>query len=208
MLANRYLNSAATLMQKICIEKPPFSTLNSTSNLILASNSNSLNQLISESYQHLFIFEMSLDDINTSNAGAARVISNPFFEFPYRVSNFSSYPTISALSNAGGRPIGFPLGPYLVTVINSPSYGYISAIKQIIKNCLAGNFKFSKPFSARIFQSNYTLYSNFSYYTTAYDSLNIAIMDDSNKVIFINASWPGIILQNPPAYNPEFQGAP
>ena len=199
-LANRYINSAFTLQQKICNDKTSFSTLNSSSPVIIACNPNSLNQLISESYNHLFIFEMSLEDfLGYGNAGSARVISNPYIEFPYRVMNLSSYPTISSIaSSPSGNNIAIPgsssSNPPLSYVINS-NYGYLSVIEQIRASCFANNFQFNQPFSAHIFQSNYTFFQNFTYRTNAYDSLNIAIIDYSNKVIIINASWPVVLFQ-------------
>ena len=200
MLANRYIYSASTLQQQICNDKISFSTLNSSSDLIIASNPSSLNQLISESYNHLFIFEMSLEDfLGYGNAGFARVISNPYIEFPYRVMNLSSYPTISSIaSGPAGDNLAIPgsssSNPPLSYVINN-NYGYLSVIEQIRASCLANNFKFNTPFNAHIFQTNYTFFQNFTYRTTAYDSFNIAMIDDSNKVLIINASWPVVLFQ-------------
>ena len=199
-LINRRIMSLYTLSSNICFNRTSFDTLNSSSEVIIESNPVNLNQLKSEDYQYIFVYEISLQDLLADNAGAARVISNPIFQFMYNVDNFSSYPTITSLANGpAGSNLPTPNTRNSITLnnlITNPTYGSINGIKKIIKDCLAYGFTFTTPFCPHIFQSNYDVLNPVSGINGPLERLVFSIIDDSNKVLLCGVGGPPQLFLN------------
>ena len=193
-LINRRIPFVYQLSSNICNFKPSFDTLNSSSEIIASSNVGDLDQLRSEDYQYIFVYEITLEDLLSRNASAARVVSNPIFEFMYNVNNFSSYPTITSLANgpAGGN-LPTPNSSSSLTLnqlITNSKYGSINGILKIMNDCLANGFTFTTPFSPHIFQSNYNVLNPVTGVNGPVERLVFSIINDSNKVLLFGVSFP------------------
>lgn len=199
-LINRRIPFVYQLSSNICNFKPSFDTLNSSSEIIASCNVGDLDQLQSEDYQYIFVYEISLEDLLSKNAGAARVVSNPIFQYMYDVDNFSSYSTITSLANgpAGGN-LPTPYSSSSLTLnqlITNSTYGSINGILKIINDCVANGFTFTNSFCPHIFQSNYTVLNPVTGVTGPVERLVFAIINDSNKVLLFGVSFPPQLFLN------------
>ena len=191
-LLSRRLASVYQLSTEICTLKPSFITLDSSSEIIVACNPYNLNQLRNENYEYVFVFDIGLNDLLNGNAGAARVVSHPIFEFMYNVNNFSSYPTINSLANGIARSnLPQPSTPSSVNLsqaICDPIYGGITGIQKIIEDCLYYDFQFSGAFCPHIFSSSYTLLNPITGEPIQVNRVIYAILDNDNRVLIFGTS--------------------
>ena len=194
-LISRRIMSVYGLTGRICYTKSSFDRLTYSSEIIVESNPASLEQLVSEGYQYVFVYEMSLQDFLNRNAGAARVVSNPLFQFVYgmydvlKLNNIISTIAISTI----GRNFPTPKSDSSITLsklITDPTAGVISGIQKLITDCLKNNFKFTTSFSPHIFQSNCTIINPFTGISGPAERLVLAMIDDNNRVLLIGTSFP------------------
>lgn len=190
---SRRLMSVSQLASAICSTTPAFSTLNASSAIIVASNPADLNQLVAEGYQYVFVYDIALTDLVAGNAGAARVVSQPIYDFLYDVNNFSSYTSLNSLANGeanGNLPVtNLQSSVVLSKLISDPTYGGIHALNQIISDCLANNFQFSTPFCPHIFSSSYSVLNPLTGLPTPINTLVYAILDNNGRVLLFGTSF-------------------
>ena len=200
-LYSRRLASVYQLSTQICTDKPSFATLNSSSDIIISCNPYNLNQLQNENYEYVFVFDIALDDLLAGNAGNARVVSHPIFQFMYNVNNFSSYPTINSLANGIARTTlpepSTPLSLNLSKIISDPAHGGITGIQKIIDDCLGINFQFSGSFCPHIFSSTYSLLNPVDGDIIPVNRVVYAILDNNNRVLLFGTSISSNIFYSP-----------
>ena len=195
---NRRYNFVINLSSILAVKGSSFNTLNSSTPEIIACNPNSLNQLISESYDHIFIFDMSLNDAIISSSSSTyaaprtRIISNPYIQFPYRV-NVSDYPSIAFMASdptcRGNLPIPSPSPSNqsdLRNILIGPS-GYSEAVSSICRSCFANGFKFNITFVPHIFTSKFNFQYDFTKSAHPFRCITGSMLDRNNRVIFISA---------------------
>jgi hypothetical protein len=189
--SRRYL-SMSQLSTIICSTTPSFATINSASPSIVGCNPNSLNQLLAEDNQFIFVYDFALDDFLSGNVAAARVVSHPVVEFLYNVDNFSSYTSLSSIGS-GVASTNLPdtnlqTGVKLSTFISDTDIGLIQAVQQIVSDALANNFTFSTTFCPHIFPSSYIRMNANTGAAVPVNAIIYVILDNNDRVLLFGTA--------------------